>query len=247
MMNMNATTNNVATTTTTAAANVTATAVNNVATTRESARAIAAFDAATANSMLKREGMLNEVCRAHEHAGLTIDTANIGGIDGMEPIPARELSAREFRVASFDAYMAYLAWANDEISDDDALSKIAPLCAIYGLDVTGYTLTRVFGFALYAFGKAEGDALEDGVTVKQRRIKSIATFRKFIKGGYTAYVGLRVAGKAGKAPAPLKQKKEKAKKATKAELEAALAAQAAENERLRAEMAALKAGNSAAQ
>ena len=214
--------------------------------TRESARAIAAFDAATANSMLSRDGMLNEVCRAHERAGLTIDTANIGGIDGMEPIVSRELSAREFRVKSFDAYVAYLAWANDEISDEEALSKIAPLCAIYGLDVTGYTLTRVFGFALYAFGKAEGDTLEDGVVVKQRRIKSIATFRKFIKGGYVAYIGRGVAGKAGKAPAPLKEKKAKAKKATKAELEAALVAQAAENERLLAELAALKAGNSAA-
>lgn len=232
-MNVNATTTN-------------ATNVANVATTRESARAIAAFDAATANSMLAREGMLNEVCRAHENAGLTIDTANIGGIDGMEPIVSRELSAREFRVASFDAYMAYLAWANDEISDEEALSKIAPLCAIYGLDVTGYTLTRVFGFALYAFGKAEGDALEDGVVIKQRRIKSIATFRKFIKGGYTAYIGRGVAGKAGKAPAPLKPKAKKEKKATKAELEAALVAQAAENERLLAELAALKAGNSAA-
>lgn len=216
------------------------------ATTRESARAIAAFDAATANSMLKRADLLNEVCLAHENAGLTIDTANIGGIDGMEPIASRELSAREFRVASFDAYMAYLAWANDEISDDEALSKIAPLCAIYGLEVTGYTLTRVFGFALYAFGKAEGDALEDGVTLKQRRIKSIATFRKFIKGGYTAYIGRGVAGKAGKAPAPLKPKAEKVKKPTKAQLEEALAAQAAENERLLAELAALKAGNSAA-
>lgn len=235
-MNNNAT----STSTSTSVANVAA-----AATTRESARAIAAFDAATSNSMLKRAGMLNEVCSAHEHAGLTIDTANIGGIDGMEPIVSRELSAREFRVKSFDAYVAYLAWANDEISDEEALSKIAPLCAIYGLDVTGYTLSRVFGFALYAFGKAEGDELEDGVVVKQRRIKSIATFRKFIKGGYTAYIVRNVAGKQGKTPAPLKEKKAKEKKPTKAQLESALAAQAAENERLLAELAALKAANSA--
>ena len=224
---------------TTANANV------NVATTRESARAIAAFDMATKNSMLSRESMLNEVLRAHENAGLTIDTANIGGIEGMEAMPSRELSAREFRVASFDAYMAYLSWANDEISDEEALSKIAPLCAVYGLDVTEYTLSRVFGFAVYAVGKAEGDELEDGVVIKQRRIKSIATFRKFIKGGYVAYIGRGVAGKAGKAPAPLKEKKAKEKRATKAELEAALAAQAAENERLLAELAALKAGERA--
>ena len=229
MMNMNMNTMN--------AANANASAIA-AATTRDSAHAIAAFDAATKNSMLSR---------AHENAGLTIDTANIGGIEGMEAMPSRELSAREFRVASFDAYVAYLAWANDEIGDEEALAKIAPLCAIYGLDVTGYTLSRVFGFALYAFGKAEGDALEDGVVVKQRRIKSIATFRKFIKGGYVAYIGRGVAGKAGKAPAPLKEKAPKAKKATKAQLEEALAAQAAENERLRAEMAALKAANSAAQ
>lgn len=237
---------NITTTTTNNNNNVNANTIAAV-TTRESARAIAAFDAATSNSMLKRDGILNEICSAHERAGLTIDTANIGGIDGMEPIASRELSAREFRIKSFDAYVAYLAWANDEISDEEALDKIAPLCAVYGLDVTGYTLTRVFGFALYAFGKAEGDALEDGVVIKQRRIKSIATFRKFIKGGYTAYIGRGVAGKAGKAPAPLKEKKAKEKKATKAQLEEALAAQAAENERLRAEMAALKAGNNAAQ
>ena len=245
MMNAMNSTSTSTSTSTSASTNVAN--VANVATTRESARAIVAFDEATKNSMLKREGMLNEVCSAHERAGLTIDTANIGGIDGMQPLPSRELSAREFRVASFDAYMAYLAWANDEISDEEALSKIAPLCAIYGLDVTGYTLTRVFGFALYAFGKAEGDALEDGVVIKQRRIKSIATFRKFIKGGYIAYIGRGVAGKAGKAPAPLKEKKAKEKKPTKAQLESALAAQAAENERLLAELAALKAGNSAAQ
>lgn len=208
------------------------------ATTRDSARAIAAFDAATKNSMLAREGMLNEVCRAHENAGLTIDTANIGGIDGMEPIPA--MSTREFKRASYRAYCAYLNLLKGELSAQEALEIIQPLFRAYGTEIAIEDFLSVFSFALHVYGKGKSGE-------KERKVKSITTFRKFVRETISVYRTAKLSGNAGKEPAPLKEKKEKAKKATKAQLEEALAAQAAENERLRAEMAALKAANSAAQ
>lgn len=226
------------TTTTTTNANANVANVANVATTRESARAIVAFDEATKNSMLKREGMLNEVCSAHERAGLTIDTANIGGIDGMEPIPA--MSTREFKRVSYRAYCAYLNLLKKEITAQEALETIQPLFRAYGTEIAEEDFLSVFSFALHVYGKGKSGE-------KERKVKSITTFRKFVKETIAVYRAAKLTGNAGKEPAPLKEKAKKEKKATKAELEAALAAQAAENERLRAEMAALKAGNSAAQ
>lgn len=216
-------------TTTTATASA-----NAVATTRESARAIAAFDAATKNSMLAREGMLNEVCRAHENAGLTIDTANIGGIDGMEPIPA--MSTREFKRVSYRAYCSYLNLLKREITAQEALDTIQPLFRAYGTEIEIEDFLSVFSFALHVYGKGKSGE-------KERKVKSITTFRKFVRETISVYRAAKLTGNAGKEPAPLKEKKQK--KATKAELEAALAAQAAENERLRAEMAAMKAANNA--
>lgn len=231
MMNMTATTTNANAITIGNAANVAA-----AATTRDSARAIAAFDAATKNSMLAREGMLNEVCRAHENAGLTIDTANIGGIDGMEPIPA--MSTREFKRASYRAYCAYLNLLKGELSAQEALEQIQPLFRVYGTEIAEEDFLSVFSFALHVYGKGKSGE-------KERKVKSITTFRKFVRETISVYRTAKLSGNAGKEPAPLKEKKEKAKKATKAELEAALAAQAAENERLLAELAALKAANNA--
>lgn len=230
-MNLN---NANATTTTNVNANVSSAIA--AATTRESARAIVAFDEATKNSMLKREGMLNEVCSAHERAGLTIDTNNIGGIDGMEPVCG--MSTREFKRASYRAYCAYLNLLKGELSAQEALEQIQPLFRAYGTEIAEEDFLCVFSFALHVYGKGKSGE-------KERKVKSITTFRKFVKETIAVYRAAKLTGNAGKEPAPLKEKKQK--KATKAELEAALAAQAAENERLRAEMAALKAGNSAAQ
>lgn len=216
---------------TTANANV------NVATTRESARAIAAFDMATKNSMLSRESMLNEVLRAHENAGLTIDTANIGGIEGMEPVVG--MSTREFKRVSYRAYCAYLNLLKGELSAQEALEIIQPLFHAYGTEIAVEDFLSVFSFALHVYGKGKSGE-------KERKVKSITTFRKFVRETISVYRAAKLSGNAGKEPAPLKEKAEKkAKKATKAELEAALAAQAAENERLLAELAALKAGEHA--
>ena len=209
----------------------------NVATTRDSARAIAAFNAATSNSMLKHEGMLNEVLQAHEHAGLTIDTANIGGIEGMEAIPG--MSTREFKRVSYRAYCAYLNLLKGELSAQEALEIIQPLFRAYGTEIAEEDFLCVFSFALHVYGKGKSGE-------KERKVKSITTFRKFVRETISVYRAAKLTGNAGKEPAPLKEKAEKkAKKATKAELEAALAAQAAENERLLAELAALKAGERA--
>lgn len=223
---------NTSTSTSTSNANVTSAIA--AATTRESARAIAAFDAATANSMLAREGMLNEVCRAHERAGLTIDTANVGGIDGMEPITG--MSTREFKRISYRAYCSYLNLLKREITAQEALDTIQPLFRAYGTEIEIEDFLSVFSFALHVYGKGKSGE-------KERKVKSITTFRKFVRETISVYRAAKLTGNAGKEPAPLKEKKQK--KATKAELEAALAAQAAENERLRAEMAAMKATNNA--
>lgn len=203
------------------------------ATTKDSMRAIAAFDAATKNSMLAREGILNEVCSAHERAGLTIDTANIGGIDGMEPVAG--MSTREFKRVSYRAYCSYLNLLKGELTAQEALEIIQPLFRAYGTEIAIEDFLSVFSFALHVYGKGKSGE-------KERKVKSITTFRKFVRETISVYRAAKLSGNAGKEPAPLK---EKAKKATKAQLEEALAAQAAENERLRAEMAALKAANSA--
>lgn len=217
--------------------NMNTAAANPVATTRDSARAIAAFDMATKNSMLSRESMLNEVLRAHENAGLTIDTANIGGIEGMEAVPG--MSTREFKRVSYRAYCAYLNLLKGELSAQEALEIIQPLFRAYGTEIAEEDFLCVFSFALHVYGKGKSGE-------KERKVKSITTFRKFVRETISVYRAAKLTGNAGKEPAPLKEKAEKrAKKATKAELEAALAAQAAENERLLAELAALKAGERA--
>ena len=227
-------TNNVTANTNTNNVNANVANMAAAATTRDSARAIAAFDAATKNSMLAREGMLNEVCSAHERAGLTIDTSNIGGIDGMQPIAA--MSTREFKRVSYRAYCAYLNLLKREITAQEALDTIQPLFRAYGTEIEIEDFLSVFSFALHVYGKGKSGE-------KERKVKSITTFRKFVRETISVYRAAKLTGNAGKEPAPLKEKKQK--KATKAELEAALAAQAAENERLRAEMAAMKAANNA--
>lgn len=236
MMNaMNSTTTTTATTNaTTNMANVAA--VANVATTRESARAIVAFDNATSNSMLNRAGMLNEVCAAHERAGLTIDTANIDGKDGMQPVVV--MSTREFKRVSYRAYCAYLNLLKREITAQEALETIQPLFRAYGTEIEIEDFLSVFSFALHVYGKGKSGE-------KERKVKSITTFRKFVRETISVYRAAKLTGNAGKEPAPLKEKAKKEKKPTKAQLESALAAQAAENERLLAELAALKAANSA--
>ncbi len=233
MMNL-MNTNNVTANTNTNNVNANVANMAAAATTRDSARAIAAFDAATKNSMLAREGMLNEVCSAHERAGLTIDTSNIGGIDGMQPIAA--MSTREFKRVSYRAYCAYLNLLKREITAQEALDTIQPLFRAYGTEIEIEDFLSVFSFALHVYGKGKSGE-------KERKVKSITTFRKFVRETISVYRAAKLTGNAGKEPAPLKEKKQK--KATKAELEAALAAQAAENERLRAEMAAMKAANNA--
>ena len=211
-------TNNVTANTNTNNVNANVANMAAAATTRDSARAIAAFDAATKNSMLAREGMLNEVCSAHERAGLTIDTSNIGGIDGMQPIAA--MSTREFKRVSYRAYCAYLNLLKREITAQEALDTIQPLFRAYGTEIEIEDFLSVFSFALHVYGKGKSGE-------KERKVKSITTFRKFVRETISVYR----AGETNRERRegnlrPWKEKKQK--KATKAELEAALAAQAAE-------------------
>ena len=146
-------TNNVTANTNTNNVNANVANMAAAATTRDSARAIAAFDAATKNSMLAREGMLNEVCSAHERAGLTIDTSNIGGIDGMQPIAA--MSTREFKRVSYRAYCAYLNLLKREITAQEALDTIQPLFRAYGTEIEIEDFLSVFSFALHVYGKGK--------------------------------------------------------------------------------------------
>lgn len=157
----------------------------------------------------------------------------------MEPIPG--MSTREFKRASYRAYCAYLNLLRGELSAQEALEQIQPLFRAYGTEIAEEDFLCVFSFALHVYGKGKSGE-------KERKVKSITTFRKFVRETISVYRAAKLSGNAGKEPAPLKEKAEKkAKKATKAELEAALAAQSAENERLLAELAALKGGEHAAQ
>ena len=132
------------------------------------------------------------------------------------------MNAKEFKQSSYDAYLAYVAFIEGKKSISETVEALSPLMTAYGFALTVDSLANLLTVKMTAYGKDKGE--------QAKKVKSISTFRAFVKGGWKDVEAAPVHSNAGKNPADVKVS-EKAKKPTKAELEAEL-------EQLRAQLAA---------
>ena len=138
------------------------------------------------------------------------------------------MSAQEFKQASYDAYLSYVAFIEGKQDSTTTVAALSPLMTKYGFTLTVDNLANLLTVKMTAFGKDKGE--------QAKKVKSISTFRAFVKGGWQDVSAAPVHFSAGKNPADVKPSKPKS--ATKAELEAANAALLKELEALRAAQAA---------
>ena len=139
------------------------------------------------------------------------------------------MSAQEFKQASYDAYLSYVAFIEGKQDSATTVAALSPLMTKYGFTLTVDNLANLLTVKMTAFGKDKGE--------QAKKVKSISTFRAFVKGGWQDVAAAPVHSNAGKNPADVKQTT-KAKGPTKAELEEKNAALLAELEALRAAAAA---------
>lgn len=139
------------------------------------------------------------------------------------PATTAPMSAQEFKQKSYDAYLSYVAFIEGNKSIDETLSDLSPLMTAYGFALTIDNLANTLTVKMTAYGKDKGE--------QAKKVKSIATFRAFVKGGWAEVAAAPVHSNAGKNPAEA-MSKAKVKGPTKADLEAELAA-------VRAQLAAL--------
>ena len=139
------------------------------------------------------------------------------------PATTAPMTAQEFKQKSYDAYLTYVAFIEGKKSIDETLSDLSPLMTAYGFALTIDNLANTLTVKMTAYGKDKGE--------QAKKVKSIATFRAFVKGGWAEVAAAPVHSNAGKNPAE-SVSKAKAKGPTKADLEAELAA-------VRAQLAAL--------
>ena len=125
------------------------------------------------------------------------------------------LSAAEFRRRSYDAYIQYVALIEGKLSVSDAVKAIAPLASIYGLTLTPENLVNSLTVRMTSYGQDAGE--------KARKIKSISTFRAYIKTGWRDVAASPVHYKPGKDPHADATKRKRTTR-TKADLEAEIAA-----------------------
>lgn len=122
-------------------------------------------------------------------------------------------SAAEFRRQSYDAYLAYVRLIEGKSTVTETVTALAPLARLYGLTLTPENLVNTLTVKMTSYGKDKGETA--------RKIKSIATFRAYVKGGWRDVAAAPVHANAGKDPSIAKSS---TKKPTKADLEAEIAA-----------------------
>lgn len=165
----------------------------------------------------------------------TTNEKNEGGITMSKNTTAtastttKTMTAKEFKQASYDAYLSYVAFIEGKQDAATTVAALSPLMSTYGLTLTVDNLANLLTVKMTAFGKDKGE--------QAKKVKSISTFRAFVKGGWQDVAAAPVHSNAGKNPADVKQTT-KAKGPTKAELEEKNAALLAELEALRAAAAA---------
>lgn len=127
------------------------------------------------------------------------------------PATTAPMSAQEFKRKSYDAYLSYVAFIEGKKSIAETLSDLSPLMTAYGFALTIDNLANTLTVKMTAYGKDKGE--------QAKKVKSIATFRAFVKGGWAEVAAAPVHSNAGKNPAD-SASKSKAKGPTKADLEA---------------------------
>ena len=120
----------------------------------------------------------------------------------------------EFKQKSYDAYLVYVDFIEGKKSISETVDALSPLMAVYGLSLTLENLANLLTVKMTAYGKDKGE--------QAKKVKSISTFRAFVKGGWKDVEAAPVHSNAGKNPADVKTTA-KAKKPTKAEMEAKIA------------------------
>ena len=125
------------------------------------------------------------------------------------------MTAAEFKQKSYDAYLAYVAFIEGKKSILETVEALSPLMSAYGFALTVDNLANLLTVKMTAYGKDKGE--------QAKKVKSISTFRAFVKGGWKDVQNAPVHSNAGKNPADAKAKSA-VKKPTKAELEAEIAA-----------------------
>lgn len=130
---------------------------------------------------------------------------------------SKGMTAKEFKQSSYDAYLAYVSLIEGKSTTTEAMDALSPLMTAYGYTLTLDNLVNTLTVKMTAFGKDKGE--------QAKKVKSIATFRAFVKGGWADVATAPVHSNAGKNPAEgIAKAKAGAKKGpTKAELEAELA------------------------
>ena len=144
---------------------------------------------------------------------------------------AKTMTAKEFKQASYDAYLSYVAFIEGKQDAAATVAALSPLMATYGLTLTVDNLANLLTVKMTAFGKDKGE--------QAKKVKSIATFRAFVKGGWKDVKAAPVHSNAGKNPAECSSSKSK-NSVTKADLAAQNAALLNELMALRAAMEAAK-------
>ena len=142
---------------------------------------------------------------------------------------ASPMTASEFKQASYDAYLSYVAFIEGKQTISETVEALSPLMSKYGFALTVDNLANLLTVKMTAFGKDKGE--------QAKKVKSISTFRAFVKGGWQDVSAAPVHYSAGKNPADTKPSKSK-NTVTKAQL-------AEQNAALMAELAALRAAQSA--
>lgn len=143
--------------------------------------------------------------------GITMSKKNIT----TASTTATTMTAAEFKQKSYDAYLAYVEFIEGKKSIIETVEALSPLMSAYGFALTVDNLANLLTVKMTAYGKDKGE--------QAKKVKSISTFRAFVKGGWKDVQNAPVHSNAGKNPADAKVKST-TKKPTKAELEAEIAA-----------------------
>lgn len=126
------------------------------------------------------------------------------------------MSAKAFRIASYDAYVQYVKLIEGEISTETAVEAMAPLFANYGFTLTTDNILNVLTIRMTAYTTMQGE--------KVRKVKSVGIFRNFIKSGWREVEAATVVSNAGKDPHVAATTRKSSKKSmTKADIEAKIA------------------------
>ena len=158
--------------------------------------------------------------------GITMSKKNTTATTSPTTSP---MTAQEFKQASYDAYLSYVAFIEGKQDSTTTVEALSPLMSKYGFVLTVDNLANLLTVKMTAFGKDKGE--------QAKKVKSISTFRAFVKGGWQDVSAAPVHYSAGKNPADAKPSKSK-NTVTKAQL-------AEQNAALMAELAALRAAQSA--